>query len=72
MGYMIYFLIQPQPCLIYSRCNKFCSRIIVCFCSYVICVLCQAGVKHVILAVSYMSELLEREMIAQEQRVSVH
>lgn len=31
--------------------------------------LCQAGVRHVILAVSYMSELLEREMRAQEQRV---
>ena len=30
----------------------------------------QAGVSHVILAVSYMSELLEREMRAQEERVS--
>lgn len=30
----------------------------------------QAGVSHVILAVSYMSELLEREMKAQEERVS--
>lgn len=29
----------------------------------------QAGVRHVILAVSYMSDLLEREMKAQEQRV---
>lgn len=29
----------------------------------------QAGVSHVILAVSYMSDLLEREMKAQEQRV---
>ncbi|KTF82464.1 hypothetical protein cypCar_00046039 [Cyprinus carpio] len=31
--------------------------------------LVKAGVNHVILAVSYMSELLEREMRAQEQRV---
>lgn len=30
----------------------------------------QAGVNHVILAVSYMSELLEKEMKEQEQRVS--
>lgn len=33
------------------------------------CVCVQAGVRHVILAVSYMSDLLEREMRAQEQRV---
>lgn len=33
------------------------------------CLCGQAGVRHVILAVSYMSELLEREMRAQEQRV---
>uniref|UniRef100_A0A3P9KM91 mannose-1-phosphate guanylyltransferase n=1 Tax=Oryzias latipes TaxID=8090 RepID=A0A3P9KM91_ORYLA len=32
--------------------------------------LVKAGVNHVILAVSYMSELLEREMRVQEQRVS--
>lgn len=31
----------------------------------------QAGVDHVVLAVSYMSELLEREMRVQEQRVSL-
>lgn len=31
----------------------------------------QAGVKHVVLAVSYMSELLEREMRVQEQRVGI-
>lgn len=30
----------------------------------------QAGVDHVILAVSYMSQVLEKEMKAQEQRVS--
>lgn len=30
----------------------------------------QAGVNHVVLAVSYMSELLEREMRVQEERVS--
>lgn len=37
------------------------------------CSLCsQAGVDHVVLAVSYMSDLLEREMRAQEQRVSKH
>ena len=29
----------------------------------------QAGVKHVILAVSYRAELLEKEMKEQEQRV---
>lgn len=29
----------------------------------------QAGVDHVILAVSYMSQVLEKEMKAQEQRV---
>lgn len=29
----------------------------------------QAGVDHVILAVSYMSDLLEREMRVQEERV---
>lgn len=33
---------------------------------------CQAGVDHVILAVSYMSELLEREMRIQEKRVSAN
>lgn len=38
----------------------------VCVCAHA-CV--QAGVDHVILAVSYMSELLEREMRVQEQRV---
>ncbi|KAG8128378.1 putative Mannose-1-phosphate guanyltransferase beta-like protein, partial [Naja naja] len=32
--------------------------------------LVKAGVNHVILAVSYMSELLEKEMKEQEQRVS--
>lgn len=32
----------------------------------------QAGVDHVILAVSYMSELLEREMRVQEKRVSAN
>uniref|UniRef100_A0A3Q2CCF9 mannose-1-phosphate guanylyltransferase n=1 Tax=Cyprinodon variegatus TaxID=28743 RepID=A0A3Q2CCF9_CYPVA len=32
--------------------------------------LVKAGVNHVVLAVSYMSELLEREMRVQEQRVS--
>lgn len=31
----------------------------------------QAGVDHVVLAVSYMSELLEREMRVQEQRVCI-
>lgn len=31
---------------------------------------CQAGVDHVVLAVSYMSDLLEREMRVQEKRVS--
>ena len=30
----------------------------------------QAGVKHVILAVSYRAELLEKEMKEQESRVS--
>ena len=30
----------------------------------------QAGVKHVILAVSYRAEMLEKEMKAQETRVS--
>lgn len=29
----------------------------------------QAGVDHVILAVSYMSQVLEKEMKAQEQKV---
>uniref|UniRef100_A0A8C1UCF0 mannose-1-phosphate guanylyltransferase n=1 Tax=Cyprinus carpio TaxID=7962 RepID=A0A8C1UCF0_CYPCA len=33
--------------------------------------LVKAGVRHVILAVSYMSELLEREMRAQEQRLGI-
>ncbi|KAL7843218.1 hypothetical protein AOLI_G00247300 [Acnodon oligacanthus] len=33
--------------------------------------LVKAGVRHVILAVSYMSELLEREMKAQEQRLGI-
>ena len=31
----------------------------------------QAGVKHVILAVSYRAELLEKEMKEQESRVSM-
>ena len=31
----------------------------------------QAGVKHVILAVSYRAELLEKEMKQQESRVSM-
>ena len=31
----------------------------------------QAGVKHVILAVSYRAELLEKEMREQEERVSI-
>ena len=30
---------------------------------------CQAGVKHIILAVSYRAEMLEQEMKAQEERV---
>lgn len=33
------------------------------------CSVRQAGVDHVILAVSYMSQVLEKEMKAQEQRV---
>ncbi|GAA6080280.1 inositol hexakisphosphate kinase 1 isoform X1, partial [Tachysurus ichikawai] len=33
--------------------------------------LVKAGVRHVILAVSYMSDLLEREMKAQEQRLGI-
>ncbi|XP_058028719.1 mannose-1-phosphate guanyltransferase beta isoform X3 [Ahaetulla prasina] len=33
--------------------------------------LVKAGVKHVILAVSYMSELLEKEMKEQEQRLGI-
>lgn len=33
------------------------------------CFVQQAGVDHVILAVSYMSQVLEKEMKAQEQRV---
>ncbi|XP_077182243.1 mannose-1-phosphate guanylyltransferase catalytic subunit beta isoform X2 [Paroedura picta] len=33
--------------------------------------LVKAGVNHVILAVSYMSELLEKEMKAQEQKLSI-
>ncbi|KAG1933765.1 glucose-1-phosphate adenylyltransferase family protein [Pimephales promelas] len=33
--------------------------------------LVKAGVRHVILAVSYMSDLLEREMRAQEQRLGI-
>lgn len=33
------------------------------------CSVAQAGVDHVILAVSYMSQVLEKEMKAQEQRV---
>lgn len=33
--------------------------------------LVQAGVDHVVLAVSYMSELLEKEMIVQEQRLGI-
>ncbi|CAF88172.1 unnamed protein product [Tetraodon nigroviridis] len=33
--------------------------------------LVEAGVDHVVLAVSYMSELLEREMRVQEQRVGL-
>nr|XP_006631022.1 PREDICTED: mannose-1-phosphate guanyltransferase beta [Lepisosteus oculatus] len=33
--------------------------------------LVKAGVNHVILAVSYMSELLEKEMKAQEQRLGI-
>lgn len=39
------------------------------FCTFVSSPCVQAGVRHVILAVSYMSDLLEREMKAQEQRV---
>ncbi|XP_003217595.1 mannose-1-phosphate guanyltransferase beta [Anolis carolinensis] len=34
--------------------------------------LVKAGVNHVILAVSYMSELLEKEMKEQEQRLGIH
>lgn len=34
------------------------------------CPFYQVGVDHVILAVSYMSQVLEKEMKAQEQRVS--
>uniref|UniRef100_A0A3Q3X7A8 mannose-1-phosphate guanylyltransferase n=1 Tax=Mola mola TaxID=94237 RepID=A0A3Q3X7A8_MOLML len=33
--------------------------------------LAEAGVDHVVLAVSYMSDLLEREMRAQEQRLGI-
>ena len=33
------------------------------------CSVPQAGVDHVILAVSYMSQVLEKEMKAQEQKV---
>ena len=32
----------------------------------------QAGVKHVVLAVSYRAEMLEQEMKEQETRVCVH
>lgn len=38
-------------------------------CFLFLCVCAQAGVDHVVLAVSYMSELLEREMRVQEKRV---
>ena len=34
-------------------------------------VLIQAGVKHIILAVSYRAELLEKEMKEQEQKVLI-
>ncbi|XP_069062971.1 mannose-1-phosphate guanyltransferase beta [Pleurodeles waltl] len=34
--------------------------------------LVKAGVTHVILAVSYMSEMLEKEMKEQEQRLGIH
>ncbi|XP_048348159.1 mannose-1-phosphate guanyltransferase beta [Sphaerodactylus townsendi] len=34
--------------------------------------LVKAGVNHVILAVSYMSELLEKEMKEQEQKLNIH
>lgn len=36
----------------------------------ILLVLIQAGVQHVILAVSYRAELLEKEMKEQEKRVS--
>ena len=36
----------------------------------ILLVLVQAGVQHVILAVSYRAELLEKEMKEQEKRVS--
>lgn len=41
-----------------------------CWASFYSILSLQAGVSHVILAVSYMSDLLEREMKAQEERVS--
>nr|XP_033782416.1 mannose-1-phosphate guanyltransferase beta [Geotrypetes seraphini] len=34
--------------------------------------LVKAGVKHVILAVSYMSQMLEKEMKKQEERLGIH
>ena len=40
--------------------------------NYCFNIVIQAGVTHIVLAVSYRAELLEKEMREQEQRVSIY
>ena len=40
--------------------------------NYCLNIVIQAGVTHIVLAVSYRAELLEKEMREQEQRVSIY